>query len=324
MSFPLFSVIVPIYNVEVYLEQCILSITTQSYDNFELILVDDGSPDNCPFICDKWAKIDSRIKVIHKRNGGLSDARNCGLNVAVGDYVWFVDSDDWIVENAFERLVFFLKKNPTAELLQFMLLENKNGHEIRIYNKTVDNNAIYLSNTDYVGKAMPLFPVMQFLIKRETLMKNELFFIKGVLHEDIPFGHMLIHFIKNVYIIPEPLYNYRIRQSSITSSSTIRNCYSLIESFKLEIQFREKYVNIDNDGWYNSLFYDYLYEIFLRIYPFIGTQEYKSFMNQYGNFLKEEINQIKGSLNIKRYLLVNIFNFSPKLYSLLINLKRCK
>ena len=91
------SIIVPIYNVEKYIRKCIESIINQTYRNIEIILVDDGSPDNCGKICDEYAKKDSRVKVIHKKNGGLSDARNKGTEVATGEYIMYVDSDDyWI------------------------------------------------------------------------------------------------------------------------------------------------------------------------------------------------------------------------------------
>ena len=96
---PLVSVIVPVYNVERYLRHCVNSILIQTYHNLEVILVDDGSPDNCPKICDEYAKADARVKVIHKNNGGLSDARNIGMQAASGDYLMFVDSDDWLEKN---------------------------------------------------------------------------------------------------------------------------------------------------------------------------------------------------------------------------------
>ena len=92
----LISVIVPVYKVEPYLRRCIDSIISQTYHNLEIILVDDGSPDNCGAICDEYAEKDTRVRVIHKSNGGLSDARNAGLDIMTGDYVAFVDSDDWI------------------------------------------------------------------------------------------------------------------------------------------------------------------------------------------------------------------------------------
>lgn len=98
------SVIVPVYNVEQYLDRCVESIINQTYKNLEIILVDDGSPDNCPAMCDAWAKKDNRIKVIHKANGGLSDARNAGMAIATGELIGFVDSDDWISPDMYQHL----------------------------------------------------------------------------------------------------------------------------------------------------------------------------------------------------------------------------
>ena len=104
------SVIVPIYKVEPHLCKCVDSILAQTYQNLEIILVDDGSPDNCPAICDAYAAQDRRVRVIHKPNGGLSDARNAGLDVMTGDYVAFVDSDDWIEPQMYEKLLYYLKQ----------------------------------------------------------------------------------------------------------------------------------------------------------------------------------------------------------------------
>lgn len=105
MSNSLISVIVPVYKVESFLSKCVDSILAQTYRNLEIILVDDGSPDNCGVICDEYAAKDSRIKVIHKKNGGLSDARNAGMEIMTGEYVGFVDSDDWIEPTMYEKLL---------------------------------------------------------------------------------------------------------------------------------------------------------------------------------------------------------------------------
>lgn len=101
----LISVIVPIYKVEAYLNRCVESIVRQTYTELEIILVDDGSPDGCPALCDEWAGKDKRIKVIHKSNGGLSDARNAGMRAAEGNYISFVDSDDWIAPEFYRLLL---------------------------------------------------------------------------------------------------------------------------------------------------------------------------------------------------------------------------
>lgn len=107
---PLISVIVPIYNVEKYLARCVDSIVNQTYKNLEIILVDDGSPDRCPQMCDDYAEKDSRIKVVHKKNGGLSDARNAGMVVATGEYISFIDSDDYVSDDFFECLLDVMNK----------------------------------------------------------------------------------------------------------------------------------------------------------------------------------------------------------------------
>ena len=111
----LISVILPIYNVEKYLRKCVDSLLKQTYKNLEIILVDDGSPDNCPLICDELAKIDSRVKVLHKKNGGLSDARNYGLDHCNGNYVVFVDSDDFVNINMIDYLYKAIK-NQNADI----------------------------------------------------------------------------------------------------------------------------------------------------------------------------------------------------------------
>ena len=118
---PLFSIIVPVYKTEQYLEKCIQSILEQNYNNFELILVDDGSPDRCPQICDAYQKRDARIKVFHKTNGGVSSARNLGLKVATGKYIWFVDSDDYIEEFSLQQL-YENQKEQSADMYIFQSL----------------------------------------------------------------------------------------------------------------------------------------------------------------------------------------------------------
>ena len=111
MSGTLISVVLPIYNVEKYLNRCIKSIITQTYKNLEVILVDDGSPDHCPRICDEWAKKDARIKVIHKKNEGLGMARNTGIENATGEYICFVDSDDYIAPDTIEKVICNQREN---------------------------------------------------------------------------------------------------------------------------------------------------------------------------------------------------------------------
>lgn len=138
------SVIVPVYNVEKYLDRCIRSIVNQTYKNLEIILIDDGSPDNSPQMCDEWAEKDSRIKVIHKQNGGVSSARNAGINAASGDYIGFVDGDDYIDPDMYEVMLTEIIENEADAARCAIVRESSNGYkeewgsntsEIRIVNK---------------------------------------------------------------------------------------------------------------------------------------------------------------------------------------------
>ena len=125
---PLISIIVPVYKVEKYLVRCIKSIQNQTYTNIEIILVDDGSPDRCGIICDEIAREDSRIKVLHKENGGLSDARNKGIAIAQGEYVGFVDSDDYIEPDMYEHLLGVIEKYNVKLAICSLWCEDENGN----------------------------------------------------------------------------------------------------------------------------------------------------------------------------------------------------
>ena len=115
----LFSVIIPVYNVEMTLDRCVESVLNQGLSDMEVILVDDGSPDGCPAKCDEWARKDSRIKVVHKANGGLSDARNAGIEIAKGEYITFVDSDDWVLPDTYKPLLTWLELRGSCDILEF-------------------------------------------------------------------------------------------------------------------------------------------------------------------------------------------------------------
>lgn len=130
---PLISVIVPIYKVEKYLRKCIDSILAQDYKNLEILLVDDGSPDNCPKICDEYAQMDTRIKVIHKPNGGVSDARNVGLNVMRGEYVAFVDADDYVDINYIRVMYELVVRYGTKMSILPMITEREDGHSYSMF-----------------------------------------------------------------------------------------------------------------------------------------------------------------------------------------------
>ena len=147
MKYPKISIIVPVYNVEQYLNQCVESIVGQTYQNLEIILVDDGSPDSCPKMCEDWANNDKRIQVIHKLNGGLSDARNAGIDVASGEYLMFVDSDDFIAANMVMDLYALLNRT-NADIACGGVYRYCDGKITDIYNEVIRSDEVIFSGID--------------------------------------------------------------------------------------------------------------------------------------------------------------------------------
>lgn len=212
-SNPLVSIVVPVYKVEAYLRTCIDSIINQSYSRIEIIIVDDGSPDGCPQICDEYAKHDMRVKVIHKTNGGLSDARNHGIKESNGEYLFFVDSDDYIKRDAIEILVrnAVLSKADLVCAKHQSFIDGKNPDCV-----PVESNVVYYSKEE----------AMQHYIKEDwgawgKLYKREvhenIYFPFGKIHEDEAIMLNILDRCEKICDISDKLYFYRRRPNSITS-----------------------------------------------------------------------------------------------------------
>lgn len=209
----LISVIVPIYGVEKYLDKCIESLVTQTHKDLEIILVDDGSKDNCPIICDEWAKKDARIKVVHKENGGLSDARNAGIPYVTGEYVSFIDSDDYIEPTFYEKLLTAMTVQ-NAEIAECgTRYVDEEGNELKL-RQSQDNCFDTLSALAMLVQEKGLFQtVWNKLYRREVI--DGILFEKGKYNEDEFWTYRVFDRAKKIVSIKEPLYNYLQRGSSI-------------------------------------------------------------------------------------------------------------
>lgn len=210
----LISVIVPIYKVDAYLDRCVRSIVAQTYENLEIILVDDGSPDNCPAICDTWAEKDSRIKVIHKENGGLSDARNAGMAVATGELISFIDSDDSIEPEFMEKLFHALTEHDADIAECAVSYVDEDGNILR------QRNAAPLQTMDKLEALRRLVledgiyqTVWNKLYRRNAAIDTP--FAVGKYHEDEFWTWQVFDRISKLAVVPNCLYNYLQRSSSI-------------------------------------------------------------------------------------------------------------
>lgn len=234
MESSLISIIVPIYNVEDYLNECIVSLLNQTYKNIEIILVDDGSPDKCPQICDEFAQKDNRIRVLHKTNGGLSDARNYGINYARGKYICFVDSDDFVSNDYIEFLYNnLITNNVDISMCGFTNYFNSekmicklNFEKNKIYDKM--NAHIYLNVLGYFDVAS-----WNKMYKKELF--NDIRFPIGKTCEDWRIMYKVIDLSNKVCYDSSVKYYYRRRENSITTTKNVR--MDAIEAVQESIKF---------------------------------------------------------------------------------------
>lgn len=206
----LISVIIPVYKVEKYIGKCVDSVINQTYRNLEIFLVDDGSPDNCPAICDEYAQKDSRVKVIHKPNGGLSDARNAALDVMTGDYVTFVDSDDYLAPDAVEILYYSLKKEDADVSVGNMVSVDENGKEEMLSGFSSDHKV--LTGSDVLSTINR--PNAPSKLYKSEIYKNIRFPV-GRLYEDVFVYHKVLAKTKKMVLTGKTVYYYLTRSGSI-------------------------------------------------------------------------------------------------------------
>jgi glycosyltransferase involved in cell wall biosynthesis len=225
---PHYSIIVPVYNVERYLKQCVQSVLCQTYQDYELILVDDGSPDNCPALCDEYAKQDERIKVIHKENGGLSDARNAGLNVSTGIYIIFLDSDDyWCDQEGLQKIHDRIRQFDADVLIfgmkKFFQME---GRYSDVPVPVCDE--VTLSHGQATKQLMErnifVACACDKVVRHSLIIENGMSFVVGQLSEDIEWCSKLLLCCPKISILSETLYVYRQQnKESITANIGRKN-----------------------------------------------------------------------------------------------------
>lgn len=270
----IFSVIVPIYNVEQYLIECVESVLLQDFNDYEIILVNDGSTDGSAEICNKYAEKYPQISVIHKENEGNSVARNLGIKRSKGDYVIFLDSDDfWEGTNVLSDLFEIIKKDNNPDVI-FHGLTNRKGIEkeqhIKDFSEIKENND-FVSDFEYlVSNGIYYGSVWSKVLKRELLLENNLFFEKGIFFEDVPYCFDLGFHIKTYSIYRSNFYQYRIREGSITYHVDRKKEEHLMEIINKKLDFL---ISNDNKDLYllklglkrfilNTLYYSF--RLFLR------------------------------------------------------------
>lgn len=242
-DYGLISIIVPVYNVEQYLSRCINSILEQTYCNFEVILIDDGSTDNSGIICDRYSKKDERISVIHKKNGGLSDARNVGIDLANGAYIGFVDSDDWIAQDMLEMLLHnMIHYEADVSICQFKFTANEKEkvaavqNETRIYDKYQAIDAMFIDKVFASQACNKLYKAHLF---------DNIRFPIGKIYEDQFTTYKIIWAANKIIYTNKPCYYYFIRNGSIARGDFNVKQFDILDATDAIIDFfKERYPKV--------------------------------------------------------------------------------
>lgn len=323
----LLSVIIPVYQVEAFIKQCIESVILQKVDekNLEIILVDDGSYDSCPEICDDYASKYNFIQVIHKENGGLSDARNVGLEVAKGEYVFFVDSDDYISLQMYPEVLQIIQKYHPDMITFDGKVFNESEEASHIRNTDLIVHAKKNSNFLVTGKDFIRNEIRQTnnfhcvvwlnIYRREYLLTNNFYFIKGILHEDEAWTPRVILTAESIYYTPSVLYYYRKRAGSITTDIS-NNKKHIKHLLSIYSELMTYYKNGVSDKQLYNLLMDNLCKRIL--YNFAHWDMRKSSRH----FLLSKRFLLMNSCSGKNRIKVMIYSFSRNLYFIIARLKK--
>jgi glycosyltransferase involved in cell wall biosynthesis len=310
----LVSVIIPIYKVEKYLRQCIDSVIDQTYRDVEIILVDDGSPDACPMICDEYAEKDTRVKVIHKENSGLSDARNAGFAIATGEFIYFLDSDDYLTHEAIETMV-SEANDSNADFLffdamilvedGFVLDQNKD-----IRKKSYSDSTGPLMLKKLVDNREFRSAVQYLFIRKKTLETLDLKFFSGILHEDILFTVQLYLYSGLVRHVAKVLYCRRNRAGSIINMK--KNTNHFMGRYTGFVEFAKQYNDSELEPLQRNLLRYFMrrnFDITLTIYYGLSKADRASVVNE-----RKELVRVAREMNYLSSKKVRLICINPYMH----------
>lgn len=289
---PKITVIVPIYNVEPYLERCVNSILNQSYQNLEIILVDDGSPDNCGAICDEFAKKDDRIVVIHQKNKGLSGARNTGLENATGDYIGFVDSDDWIDEEMYGEMMDAMLQND-VNLVECDFIFRTEYGEKEPEEGTLEHQTKLQALQRILRRRQ--FSVCKRLYEKSLL--DGLKFPEGKISEDVYFTSYVFKRVDKIVYLSNHFYNYYRASESITRGPY--NPKNLKQSIEAAFFLRENIGSVQEDPELQRLANTFLMDILLYNYKLLHHNHDQDANFELRIWVRKLFKDINGSLPLQ-------------------------
>ena len=309
------SVIIPVYKVEEYLNKCVESVVNQTYTNLEIILVDDGSPDNCPQMCDEWAKKDERIRVVHKENGGVSSARNVALDVLTGEYICFVDADDTIHPKYVEILLSNLKEsNADVSVCSWKKVYDISKPQNKNYNKRKVDLVEYQGNEilDLLyNKKVPLIMALWTKLYKKDIFKD-IRFPEVVIAEDDAIIHLILNKCKKLVFSDCILYNNTQRDNSLTTSTFSKKKLYALKVFKDRINYMEQ----NRPEFLDQSIHHYIRILILYFHYAKWSKMGADILNKLHHEIEEYINKGYTSRVVKLYVK------HPKILNLILKIRQ--
>lgn len=303
-----FSIIIPVYNVEKYIEKCLISVLNQNYSNYEIIVVNDGSKDKSGEICDEYAKKHDKITVIHIDNGGVSNARNVGLERATGEYVWFVDSDDYIESNSLETIASHIENNNTLDLLIFnAIIANEAGNKVgeitsdlpceQAFNFETHRELVF-TNTSLWNR----------IYRMDIIREKRIFFEPNItIAEDLLFNYKYLLECQNIFFVKDTLYYYIQRKNSAMSGAgknkDVQNVFESLISYYKE---KDKYSIYRSEIEYLAI-YHYFIVTSVRLIRCGGNKEECRVVSRW--FEKQDIKLSLGNQYVRQMAFKHILTF---------------
>lgn len=315
----LLSIVVPVYNVEKYVGQCLGSIIDQIRNDkeVEIIVVNDGTKDNSMSVVKGLITNDVQIRILEQPNGGLSMARNNGLDAALGDFVWFVDSDDYLKPDAISYLKVLLSVHRDYDVFASYMdryYEDSKKYEVK-RNKYKEN----WEGKEYLFRKMPKGAAQRFIYRRAFLNDNHLRFTPGILHEDGVWGCEMLYLAHKLFLLQESVYVYRLRSGSIMSSMKIKSAYDLVKGHKLLMEFLNTSVLEEDYFAFRNYIFSQLACVFGYMKPLYSTSDFKSFYEENEQYIRSEATWLvnHGSRNVFPVFISK----APKLFMSLLLLR---
>lgn len=318
---PSVSIIIPAYNAEKFLRRCLDSIATQKADDCEVIVVNDGSTDGTGPMADAYAAKDPRFQAVHQENGGVSVARKNGVSSASGAYIWFIDSDDYILPDALAKVLALVKDHPETDtfLAPVKMRDEQDGKEwVKPY---ASPGTPSLSGKDYLKlKPVSVCPV-QFVFRKELLENPWVFFPEGLRHEDEYFCRVLQYFSPSLYIQEEPLYVYSQWGGSFMNTPSIRHLYDMVEVYKYLDRFVEEGADPEDRSWLRPDSFSFLISTHFWYRDLFRTPEFKAFRRANIGYIRQEFQKATPFIPAKERMMDRFMLSCPTLLATLLELK---